>query len=282
MKNPTAYVAGIQKRGYKDPLFTAEGEKIEDPVAFLSTMPPEEAGREASAKKRKEQSGEVPAAKRKKTREDSMLFKEDGTPIKNPVAYVAGIAMRGYKDPLFDANGTKIKNPIAYVSKMESWSGDNSAANWMMMQMQYAPPTSNAGGGGIYTADGSIVKNPLAYLEGIKKNGYTQPLFGADGKPIRNPEAYIDAMVKRGQLSGKPVAKEAWSQPVAKQTWSEKPRKNSGGGKSGGLFKADGTQIRNPKAYAAGIEKRGHNEPLYDSAGVEIRNPVAYIAAMKN
>ena len=54
------------------------------------------------------------------------------------------------------------------------------------------------------------------------------------------------------------------------------------GGKGGGvLFKADGTAIRNPAAFVAGIEKNGYTDKIFDANGQVIRDPVKYVASMK-
>ena len=46
------------------------------------------------------------------------MFKKDGTPIKNPAAYVAGIEKNGYKDPVYTSSGEYILNPTQYLAEV--------------------------------------------------------------------------------------------------------------------------------------------------------------------
>merc|ERR1712107_853213 len=47
-----------------------------------------------------------------------------------------------------------------------------------------------------------------------------------------------------------------------------------------GLYKADGSKIKNPAAYVANFAARGQSQPLYTATGEVINNPEAYVKKM--
>merc|ERR1712050_486542 len=91
------------------------------------------------------------------SRGDAALFKADGTPVRNPVNYVAGIQKNGYKEKLFTADGDEIRDPVAFVEKMER-NGTAKTEGPRGVKRQKT--------GGIYKADGTPIKNPVAFVAG--------------------------------------------------------------------------------------------------------------------
>merc|ERR1712039_124619 len=201
IRNSGAYVAGIKNNGYTEPLFTADGEKIRDPVSYL-----EEKGLSVSDGSRH--------VKRQKT---GRIFKADGTAIKNPVAYVAGIEEKGYHEPLFDAAGQKIKNPARYVAAMVNNGSGYGAASKMMVPMpmpwsgqRMAMPGISGGlKTPLFTANGTPIRKPEAYIEGIKKKGHNEPVFDAQGSLIKNPIAYVEKALINAKTSGSTIARKS-------------------------------------------------------------------------
>jgi len=259
VRNPVSYVEGIQKRGYRDPLFGSDGKEIRNPVAYVDAMvrrghanPPAGAANAAPA-----------AIWLAAAATGATLFKADGTPVRNTVAYVAGIEDRGYTDPLFDAKGQEIRNPVAYVAAMER-RGDTSASQALVPHVA-APSTSGSSSAVLFKENGTPVRDPVAYVEGIKKRGYRDPLYGTDGRLIRDPVRYVESMLER-------------TSEVEERTQNENGKGGRVRKKAGvRLFKEDGTEIRKPEAYIAGIEKRGYKDPIFDATGYKILDPVEYL-----
>merc|ERR1712137_554762 len=116
---PEAYVASIQKNGYTNPLFTERGEEIRDPVKYVLGT----SSTSQTNKKSKGLSGGFASrvAKNKGTRTKGAtpkkMFKADGTPIKNPKAYVDKIKTNGYTEPLFTEGGDEIRDPVSFLAK---------------------------------------------------------------------------------------------------------------------------------------------------------------------
>merc|ERR1719487_2451140 len=80
------------------------------------------------------------------------------------------------------------------------------------------------GGKGIYKADGSRVKNPQAFF---KSGRVTEKFYTVTGQLVKNPLAYAKVSRKGG---GKGMRK--------------------GGGKGAqGIYKADGSRVKNPQAF---------------------------------
>jgi len=273
IKNPRGYVASIEKNGYNYPLFTADGEEIDDPVAFLGAMGLQDDGAKGGRAngKRKQKGG----ASRGRAAEsdhggEAIMFKEDGSPINNPEGYVASIQKNGYNHPLFTLQGDEIRDPVKFLaSKM----GGSDRMHEDEPPRKRSRVDGKGGGGkgrggglaalpaeeGLFKADGTMIKNPVGYVAAIERNGYTNPLFTSQGKEIRDPVKYLAAAEKRTSPS-------SGSGALADRS-SGAP----------GLFKADGTEIHNPAAYVASIEKNGYTSLLYTADGNEIRNPVAYL-----
>merc|ERR1712070_181672 len=113
------------------------------------------------------------------------MGKADGTAIRNPDAFVAGIAQRGYKEMIYDANGTQIRDPVKYLEKRNN--GAESSGDGKK-------------GEGMFKADGTRIRNPAAFVAGIEKRGYNEDLFDGAGKKIRDPVAFVKALTP-GALS---------------------------------------------------------------------------------
>lgn len=310
IRKPAAFVAGIEKRGYDSPVFTADGTEIDDPVAFLALMDREEVN--AGGQKRKNDGdGDVESSKRHKGAGPG-IFKEDGTQVQDPATYIAGMQKRGGNAKLFGADKMEIRDPVAYVAAMQRRGQVSGAPAHSQQGGAYStvpsipygacpsmvvarsavvprrspivPQMSGKASGkgqwvqvggkgpGIFKADGTPIRNPEAFVAGIAKSGYHEPILGADGGVIRDPVAYVGAMAKRGEGGGG-----ATRVPMGKAGGKGQWQASSQGQ---GIFKADGTPIRNPAAFVAGIEKGGYKEPIFGADGGPIRDPVAYVAAM--
>merc|ERR1719183_183058 len=115
------------------------------------------------------------------------LYMENGTPIKNPMAYVARIEENGYTKPLFNDRGEEIRDPVAYVMKGMDKRGRGSSA---------ATGTLN-----LFMENGTPIKNPAAYIAKIEQNGYSKPLFNEKGQEIKDPVAYLNSAEKRAAQS---------------------------------------------------------------------------------
>lgn len=281
VKNPQAYVEGIKKNGYKQPLFTEKGDEIRDPVAFAQKMIANEvmdvvgaSSKSGGSNKRRATSvTAAPSAKRAKTGVPSAsggLVKADGTPIKNPAAFVAGIVKNGYTQPIFGADGKKVRDPVAYVAAMVVRDANGGAPQQDKHYTRTRHQGDAAGDVILYDADGEPIRDPVAYIAGIQKRGYTKPIHTADGEKIRDPASYLAKSLSQSRTaSPKPKG------PAKAST------NKVGSDEKAVLFKADGTPIRNPAAFVEGIKKNGYNDTIFDRSGKEIRNPVAYVAAMR-
>mmetsp|Transcript_110246 Transcript_110246/g.311017 ORF Transcript_110246/g.311017 Transcript_110246/m.311017 type:complete len:352 (-) Transcript_110246:140-1195(-) len=258
IRNPAAFVAGIEKRGYNETIYGADGKEIRDPSRYVAGMAKKEGWPTASAPTKGGASSDV------------ILFKADGTQVRNPSAYVEGIVKRGYREPLFSAAGLPIQNPVQYLA-----SGGRSGS---VQQQKSATAKGKAAGKGdgtiFWKADGTPVRNPSSYVEGIQKRGYNEPLYDANGQVIRDPVAYLAKSVQNASNSNAPTASNAKAKPAQAQTQG----KGEGDGSGALMFKADGTPVRNPKGFVDGIKKRGYNEPLFDAAGQKIEDPVAFLS----
>lgn len=240
IRNTSAYVAGIKKNGYTEKLFTADGDEIRDPVSYV-----EKKGVSVPDGPRN--------AKRQKT---GGIFKADGTAIKNPVAYVAGISKNGYNEPLFDAAGQKIKNPVNYVAAMDNNGSGYAAASKMMMPMpmpfMFGPKMAMPGISGglekpLFTSKGMPIRNPEAYIEGIKKKGHNEPVFDAQGSIIKNPIAYVEKALINAKTSGGTIARKSGAK--------------SGSQNGAKLVEVGGSQRRQPFKQGA-LRLRGQASPM--------------------
>lgn len=317
IKNPVNFIKGIQKRGYNEPIFS-DGEQVEDPVQFIESLSP--GCLDDGTSKRSGTSDWQPAAKRIKSELVVQvssngalgMFKADGTAVRDPAAYVAGIRKNGYNEPLLDADGNDIEDPESYLQAMQQHGSAKANGGAATPQATSAAPVwratasrtpsststgmASAGMSGavLFKSDGTAVRDPARYVEGIKKRGYNEPLMDAKGVQIRDPVAYVEKMVQR---EGPPPAARAsvgsgfavgfgggaFTRPLALAVL--RPAGGGAGARAGAdgavLFKSDGTAVRDPIAYVAGIEQRGYNEPLMDAKGQQIRDPVAYVKGMQ-
>lgn len=283
IRNPRRVVDAIKANGYTEPLFTKDGDKIKDPLAFMKKL-----DLPGDAEKAKPGQG----IRRKQTDSprggEAIMFKADGTPINNPERYVASLQKNGYSDPLFTARGTEIRDPASFLAAQNGGSRARDEAP-PAKRARTAGPGAGKGSGksrsggagapalpdfeGLYKADGSLIKNPVGYVAAIERNGYTQPVFTAQGQEIRNPSGYI---ARAGLTAGSAKGQGKWVKIEDKAP----AQPDYASGQS--MYKADGTRIAKPSAYVASIEKNGYNEPLYTADGQEIRNPAAYVSKMQN
>jgi hypothetical protein len=231
VRDPAAFIAAIQRRGgtYEGDLVDAEGEEVKDLDAFLQSR-----GEDLKA---------VCSTSSKRG-----FFKADGTAVRDPAAFIAAITRRGgtYQGGLFNERGMEIRDPAAYLAGMNSPDEDKRGSASSKGRLD----------GQLYKADGTLIKKPAAFLAGIKKNGgYQGGLFNSKGEEVRDAEAYI-ANMDGGNW---------WRQTSA--------------GSGITVYKADGTLVRDPNAFVAGIHKGGgtYRGGLFDANGVEIRDPVAYL-----
>merc|ERR1712176_566869 len=123
---------------------------------------------------------------------DDLLYKADGTVVRDPAAYVAAFEKKGgmYEGGLFNAKGVEIRDPIAYIARM----GDSRVSVG-----RGVPPWRSANGAddrAVYKADGTQVRDPVAYVAGIEKKGleYKGDLLTSKGEVIRDPFAYVARM----------------------------------------------------------------------------------------
>jgi len=225
------------------------------------------------------------------------MYKADGTKIKNPSAYVASIERNGYEHPLFTADGEEIRNPTAYLAK-KLGQPVNQAAPRQAASRSAAPLA-------LFKEDGTPIKNPEAYVASIEKNGYVHPLFNADGEEIRNPKKYLEANSRSG-IATVPVARPSSARPkpsVGRRAASSRslvtvskkrvaPSRLEGRSRAApsrpsqalpreaGLYKGDGSKIKNPAAYVANFKERGQSQPLFTATGEVVNNPEAYVMKM--
>lgn len=296
IRDPVRYVAHLNLDDYKGDLKDATGSCITDPEAFLAGLdepptplprlervaPPPRSARGARAPLT------APLAHRSAvsapscggSSERTAMYKADGTPIRDPAAYVHRLDPSEYKQDLFDAKGRVIVNPSHFVSvRLGSSSGIDDAP--AAKRPRVAAPVAGAGAFDLFKADGTPVKNPAAYVVAMMKSGgYSGGLFNKSGKEIRDPEAYVARMAQTTVASAPLAATRSHSLP---------PPPPSGGGRSGclpggdsALYKSDGTLVRDPVAYVAGMERKpgGYQGGLFNSKGVEICDPAAYIRRM--
>jgi len=269
IKNPVGYVAAIERNGYTNPVFSANGQEIRNPSAYIARAGLTEGSSKGQGKwvKIEDQASMQPS---------QGLYKADGTRIQKPSAYVASIEKNGYNEPLYTADGQEIRNPVAYVTKMQNQGPVPNA------------PKKQAGVADIqmFKANGQQIKKPEAYVAAIEKNGYTDPLFTADGQEIRNPAKYLEnglrgagaAPKQKVQKQGVPGKQRFVPRKTVKAPGGARP--NGAEERQDGLYKEDGSRIKNPAAYVANFEQRGQSQTLLNARGQVVKNPAAYVAKM--
>lgn len=169
------------------------------------------------------------------SRETPILYKADGTPIWNPKRFVENIST--YDGGLFNAQGNEIHDPQAFVAKRLQ--ADTRKLG--------APP----GDAGIvmYTTDGKRVKNPSAFVAKIEH--YDGGLYDGNGVEIMNPSAYVAAAVRKAAIV-------------------------DSAGPDIEMYTSSGQRIRNPVNY---VEKIGqYDGGLFTAEGEEIKYPKAFVA----
>mmetsp|Transcript_111123 Transcript_111123/g.313530 ORF Transcript_111123/g.313530 Transcript_111123/m.313530 type:complete len:366 (-) Transcript_111123:87-1184(-) len=267
IRDPEKYVARLEEGQYRGDLVDAKGAVIKDPAAFLKGMRSTGGGHAGGGSRGGGDSwggdGREASAK---------MYKLDGTAIRDPVAYVARLEKAEYQRDLLDERGEVIKDPAAYVASLrlpkkeaQKWGAQRQAPKLSSS----APSAPKAGpvqiGSALYTEDGNVVRDPMAYVAGMMRTGgaYEGGLFNENGEEIRDPVRYVNNMAFTGTGS-----------------WS--PRTSAAGAESSPLYKADGSLIKDPVAYVAGMESKpgGYMGGLYNAKGEEIRDPVAYVRNM--
>merc|ERR1712007_231122 len=156
-------------------VFTVEGAEIRDPEKYVAARQGQRPGGWYAH--------QAPVAHAS----EPVLFKEDGTPIRNPSAYVAKIEKRGYDEPLFNVKGEEIKNPAAYVQKMERRA--MKPVSQKSGELSYYRPLGRSAkskgadktlGGKLRSKLGSSLKSQRASADGKKNNA--KPTRAAEAK----------------------------------------------------------------------------------------------------
>jgi len=184
------------------------------------------------------------------------IFKQNGERIKNPAGFVSRI--EHYEGGLFTSDGKEIQNIHAFVANMDLNQSSTKGSS-KGKPARGGGGKGGDGGGGLFRSDGSEVRNPAAFVANIEH--YDGGLFTASGKEIWNPQAFVANMDTAG-----------------KDSWSQGSWKASGGG----IFKEDGTEFSYPvrrKAFVANIQN--YEGGLYTADGQEIRNPQGFVAKME-
>lgn len=277
VRDPAAYVASMERSGgYKGGLFTSSGEEIRDAAAYVARM-----GSASTASSHMAHAAPRIALQSIGARGppvgtgaggSKQLFKEDGTPVRDPVAYVTAMERSGgYTGGLFNSSGEEIRDPVKYVSGVQPQASQaplrvstpRGAAHGSLVGM-------GAGNGQqLFKADGTAIRDPIAFVRNIAESGdYRGGLFNHKGEEIHDPVKYVAGM---GAPSANPL--------------SSAPCRSSPGPPQGvddrSLFKADGTRVKNPAAYIAAFEKTGgYKGGLFNHKGQEIRDPVKYVSNM--
>eukprot|EP00930_Biecheleria_cincta_P083454 TRINITY_DN73028_c0_g1_i1.p1 TRINITY_DN73028_c0_g1~~TRINITY_DN73028_c0_g1_i1.p1 ORF type:complete len:683 (-),score=93.20 TRINITY_DN73028_c0_g1_i1:19-2067(-) len=268
IRDPVRYVEAMQKSGgYKGGLFDSKGNEIRDPAAYVARMGVSAPSQKVSAmvpyENPRRPAAPIGGPIGSGERSGPSLFKEDGTPVKNPARYVEAMEKSGgYKGGLFDAKGTEIRDPIAYLARANG-SASSSSRNPPSLPALRAGPPGGARPGSLFKEDGTEIRDPVRYVEAMERSGgYNGGLFDSRGNEIKNPVAYV------ARFSG-PAA------PAPAPSFHG-PTKVKGV-----LYKQDGTEVKNPARYVEAMEKTGgYKGGLFDYRGNEIRDPVAYVAKM--
>jgi len=268
IRDPVAYVAKLGKHGveYKGDLVDSEGQLIEDPVTFVKTLGLPPGGQPIP---RRSPPGLANASISMDFEDQPVLFKIDGTPIRDPAAYVANLGSNGlYKDDLFDVDGQLIKDPVMFVASL-------SLTPKAEKQKVIPAPESGLDPQGMYKTDGTQIRDPVAYVARLGKDWeYKGDLVDAEGETIKDPASWV-------------ATKGIQPQPEANRSHAAvstpPPPRGTFFGSDPQLYKADGTPIRDPVAYVAGMQSRpgGNQGGIFNSKGQEIRDPAAYIAHMQ-
>jgi hypothetical protein len=186
--NPARYVSKIVD--YKGGLFTAAGVEIRDPQRYAEIRDRSAAG-----------------ASQSQTGPEVLIYKADGTPIRNPDEYVQNMKYE-YTGNLRTVTGEKIKDPEAYIkgatkfiSKANGDSTKQAKGTWKKKQgdpvnLDYV----------LFRADGSPIKNPRTFLADLKK--YENDLFTSDGEPIKDPWRLVTLLEKRAAKEAEARQKE--------------------------------------------------------------------------
>ncbi|CAK0885128.1 unnamed protein product [Prorocentrum cordatum] len=157
----------------------------------------------------------------------------------------------------------------------------------------------------MFTADGSEVRNPSAFVAKIDR--YEGGLFTADGEEIRNPSRFASLLLRNGSdasslrsrsprlperrtskggAKGDAVLYNGSGEPI----WNPEAYIGRITNYDGGLFTADGQEVRNPKAFLAGLSRaspkgggKGDGEAiLYKADGTPILNARNFVANIES
>merc|ERR1712129_650167 len=134
--------------------------------------------------------------------------------------------IKNYEGGLFTWGGTEIQDVHRFVEKF------NQGPNGSLPRKGEGKGSGqgNKGGGGLFKGDGTEIKNPVGFVAKIKN--YEGGLFTASGTEIQDVHRFVEKFDQgpNGSLPRKGEGKGSG-------------QGNKGGG---GLFKGDGTEIKNP------------------------------------
>jgi len=174
----------------------------------------------------------------------------------------SNVYTEGQKFAMYRADGTPVNDPVAFASKISNYSG------------------------GLFNSRGDEIWNPQAFAAGVKRNHETKhpAMYRVDGTPVRNLQAFLQNL--RGYSGGlyNSENEEIWD-PHAFVAGVERRRGDTEkGGKGWGnggysMYQADGTPVKNPTAYVENIEN--YTGGLYNNRGQEIRDPKAFAAGIE-
>lgn len=322
VRNPEAFLSKVAN--YTGGLFTSDGQEIRNPHSFIAgiarkrsaaaySSASSSAGRGVERSERAEvDEGETALA---------VVYKADGTPIKNFRAYLSRI--ENYSGGLFTSTGEEIRDPHKFLAAQEDaglvFKADGTPVRnlraYVSNIIEYRP-------GDLVTADGQEIRDPWGFLTGLEKansnavafkedgtpirnlaafiakvHEYTGGLFTADGEEIRNPRRFLDGLERREaaeasqgaspMMLAAPPGLQApdeedsrpWRRNGSTMATSRTPPPSSGSLSGVAIYKGDGTRIRNPAAFIAGITS--YDGGLFTASGDEIRNPQEFLAGLE-
>eukprot|EP00928_Gymnodinium_smaydae_P090414 TRINITY_DN74210_c0_g1_i1.p2 TRINITY_DN74210_c0_g1~~TRINITY_DN74210_c0_g1_i1.p2 ORF type:complete len:394 (-),score=72.93 TRINITY_DN74210_c0_g1_i1:103-1284(-) len=222
VRDPVAYVAGMRRKGgeYEGGLFNSKGEEIRDPDAYVAWMGLGVSSVETTAPRRSLPTGRAdsgPVGRYAKPQPVGMhqdaadaLYKEDGTPVRDPVAYISGMERKpgGYQGGLFNAKGIEIRDPAAYLRGMVGGGSrgppmTSSSAAPIGARRERSAGATAAGAAPLerqfFKADGTQVRDVEAYVKAMERSGgYKGGLFNHRGEEVRDPSAYVRGMQRDG------------------------------------------------------------------------------------
>jgi hypothetical protein len=201
----------------------------------------------------------------------------------------------GYNGGLFTESGQEIRDPVAFVAKMQPQE-PRGRSFFTVSHLAQAMTSAMAGGPQLYKADGTLVRDPVKYVEAMQKTGgYKGGLMTALGEEVRDPVAYVQKMEGRSVAAFAPPIGAAPARSNAPVTKLAAPARSSAlvtklaqsralappsnvqqSGKQ--IFKEDGTAVRDPVRYVEAMQRSGgYKGGLMNEKGEEIKDPLAYL-----